>query len=71
MRNITKSLLKTSQCDEATAPTGSEASLIHGKTRFRSLIIPVGSGKFNGVTTNINVSIKYGITGGGIYVCSS
>ena len=53
MTNIHKSLLKTSQCDEATAPTGCPASLINGKTHYRSLKIPVTSGKLHGVTTNI------------------
>ena len=53
MRNITKSLLKTSQCDEANSPTGCTASLINGKNNYRSLKIPVASGKFHGVITNI------------------
>ena len=56
MRNITKSLFKSNKCDEATAPTGCAASLINGKTHFRSLRIPVASKKFHDVTTNVVIS---------------
>ena len=45
MRNITKNMLNRNHLDEATSPTGVVASLIDGKTHFRSLRISVSSKK--------------------------
>ena len=56
MRNITKSLFKTIQCNEATALIGCAASLINVKIHYMSLRIPVGSKKFHDVTTNVVIS---------------
>ena len=36
--------------DEATAPTGVVASLVDGKTRYRSIIIPASNKKFHNAT---------------------
>lgn len=51
------SFLKTNKYDEATAPTGSVASFINGKTHDMILkISPPESYKFYEVTTNVIIS---------------
>ena len=44
-KNITTNLLKSNSCDEATAPTGCDASLIGGKSHYTSLRNPTGKKK--------------------------
>jgi len=56
LRNITRNLFKSNKYDEASAPTGCAASLINGKTHFRSLRIPVSKKKFNDTTTNVVIN---------------
>ena len=56
MRNITESMLKSNNLDEATAPTGVAVSLIDGKIHFRSFKIPVCSKNLYNPTTLIVIT---------------
>ena len=48
--------MKSNCYDTAAAPAGCAISLIHGKTHFCSLKIPVASEIFHSSTTNTTIS---------------